>query len=30
MTIKALRDYQRAVGVVPDGYASLEVLRRLR
>ncbi|NDV54051.1 lytic murein transglycosylase [Salipiger sp. PrR003] len=29
-TIKALRDYQRAVGVVPDGYASLEVLHRLR
>ena len=30
MTIKALRDYQRAVGAVPDGYASLEVLHRLR
>uniref|UniRef100_A0A2A3JWB9 Ribonuclease E n=1 Tax=Alloyangia mangrovi TaxID=1779329 RepID=A0A2A3JWB9_9RHOB len=29
-TIKALREYQRAVGAVPDGYASLELLHRLR
>jgi len=29
-TIDALRAYQDAVGMIPDGYASLEVLTRLR
>ena len=29
-TIDALRAYQKAVGMVPDGYASVEVLKRLR
>ncbi|PKP82286.1 MAG: lytic murein transglycosylase [Alphaproteobacteria bacterium HGW-Alphaproteobacteria-2] len=29
-TIAAVRGFQRAQGMVPDGYASLEVLRRLR
>jgi len=29
-TIAAVRRFQRAQGLVPDGYASLEVLRRLR
>lgn len=29
-TIAALRAYQRSVGMIPDGYASLEVLKRLR
>jgi len=29
-TIAAVRAFQRSVGMVPDGYASLEVLRRLR
>lgn len=29
-TIAALRAFQRSVGMVPDGYASLDVLRRLR
>ena len=29
-TQKAVRAFQRSVGMVPDGYASLEVLRRLR
>ncbi len=28
-TIAAIRAFQRSVGMVPDGYASLEVLRRL-
>jgi membrane-bound lytic murein transglycosylase B len=30
MTIAAIRAYQRAIGMVPDGYASLDLLRRLR
>ncbi len=29
-TVTALRAYQRAAGLVPDGYASLELLQRLR
>ena len=29
-TIEAVRRYQAAIGVVPDGYASLAVLQRLR
>ncbi|MEM1129049.1 MAG: lytic murein transglycosylase [Pseudomonadota bacterium] len=29
-TIAAIRRYQSAVGMVPDGYASMELLRRLR
>ncbi|MGL4279094.1 MAG: lytic murein transglycosylase [Albidovulum sp.] len=29
-TIAAIRAFQRTVGLVPDGYASLEVLGRLR
>jgi membrane-bound lytic murein transglycosylase B len=29
-TVAAVRAFQRAVGLVPDGYASLEVLNRLR
>ncbi len=29
-TIDAIRSYQRASGMVPDGYASEELLRRLR
>ncbi|WP_166673721.1 lytic murein transglycosylase [Rhodovulum visakhapatnamense] len=29
-TVSALRAYQSAVGLVPDGYASMAVLRRLR
>ncbi|MCR9150970.1 MAG: lytic murein transglycosylase [Rhodobacteraceae bacterium] len=29
-TIAAVRAYQRAAGLVPDGYASLEILKRLR
>ena len=29
-TISAIRDYQRHAGMVPDGYASLDLLRRLR
>ncbi|MDZ4094683.1 MAG: lytic murein transglycosylase [Paracoccaceae bacterium] len=29
-TIAAVRAFQRSVGVVPDGYASLEILERLR
>jgi membrane-bound lytic murein transglycosylase B len=28
-TIAAIRAFQRSVGMVPDGYASLEILRRL-
>jgi membrane-bound lytic murein transglycosylase B len=27
---RAIRDYQRAVGLVPDGYATVELLTRLR
>ena len=30
LTIEAVRAYQRAIGMAPDGYASLDVLRRLR
>ncbi|MCG6883773.1 MAG: lytic murein transglycosylase [Silicimonas sp.] len=29
-TIQAIRNFQSAVGLVPDGYASYEILRRLR
>lgn len=29
-TIEAVRGYQRSIGVLPDGYASLEILTRLR
>ncbi|MEM9476916.1 MAG: lytic murein transglycosylase [Pseudomonadota bacterium] len=29
-TISAIRSYQRSIGVTPDGYASYEILRRLR
>lgn len=29
-TIAAVRAFQRSIGMVPDGYASLEILRRLR
>ena len=29
-TIAAVKAYQTASGLVPDGYASLEILRRLR
>ncbi|TCO72934.1 lytic murein transglycosylase [Rhodovulum euryhalinum] len=29
-TIAAVRAFQRSVGMIPDGYASLEILRRLR
>ncbi len=29
-TITAIRGFQRAAGLVPDGYASLDLLRRLR
>lgn len=29
-TIAAIRGFQRSVGMIPDGYASLEILRRLR
>ena len=30
LTIEAVRSYQRSLGLVPDGYASLAVLQRLR
>ena len=30
LTIEAVRAFQRSRGLAPDGYASLEVLRRLR
>ena len=30
LTIDAIRGFQRSIGVVPDGYASLDVLKRLR
>jgi len=30
LTIQAVQDYQAAEGLVPDGYASLALLRRLR
>ena len=29
-TINAIRAYQRSIGVVPDGYASLTLLQKLR
>jgi membrane-bound lytic murein transglycosylase B len=29
-TIAAVKAYQRSVGVIPDGYASLDILKRLR
>jgi membrane-bound lytic murein transglycosylase B len=29
-TIAAIRKFQASVGMIPDGYASYEVLRRLR
>lgn len=29
-TLTALRAFQRSIGTVPDGYASLEILKRLR
>ncbi len=29
-TIQAIREYQASVGLIPDGYASYEILRRLR
>ncbi len=30
LTIAAVRDYQRAIGLAPDGYASLTLLKSLR
>jgi len=30
LTIGAVREYQRAKGMVPDGYASLTLLKTLR
>lgn len=30
LTIDAVRGYQRSIGVVPDGYASLSILQKLR
>ncbi|MEO1153336.1 MAG: lytic murein transglycosylase [Pseudomonadota bacterium] len=29
-TISAIRSFQRSIGMTPDGYASYEILRRLR
>ena len=29
-TLAALRAFQRSIGLVPDGYASLDILKRLR
>jgi len=29
-TIQAIRNYQRSIGLVPDGYASYDILKRLR
>jgi membrane-bound lytic murein transglycosylase B len=29
-TISAIRDFQKSIGVTPDGYASIDVLKRLR
>ncbi|PLL14266.1 lytic murein transglycosylase [Tabrizicola sp. TH137] len=29
-TLAALRAFQRSIGMVPDGYASLDILKRLR
>ncbi|MGX9356205.1 lytic murein transglycosylase [Roseobacteraceae bacterium S113] len=30
LTIQAVRDFQRSIGDIPDGYASLGVLKKLR
>ncbi|EPX77436.1 lytic murein transglycosylase [Litoreibacter arenae] len=30
LTIEAVRGFQRSIGMVPDGYASLDILQRLR
>lgn len=30
LTIAAVKAFQRAIGMVPDGYASLDILKRLR
>ena len=30
LTIAAVRAFQRTVGLVPDGYPSLDILTRLR
>ncbi len=30
LTIAAVRAYQRSIGMVPDGYASLNILKKLR
>lgn len=30
LTIEAVRGFQRSVGLVPDGYASLDILKKLR
>ena len=29
MTLAAVRAFQRSVGMIPDGYASLDLLQRL-
>lgn len=29
-TIAAVKSFQRAIGLIPDGYASLDILKRLR
>lgn len=29
-TIAAVKSFQRAIGMIPDGYASLDILKRLR
>ena len=29
-TIQAIREYQASIGLIPDGYASYDILRRLR
>ena len=30
LTIEAVRGFQRSIGLLPDGYASLDILKRLR
>ncbi len=30
LTIEAVRQYQRSIGAAPDGYASLQILKKLR
>ena len=30
LTIEAVRGFQRSIGMVPDGYASLDILKKLR